>query len=589
MLLIRWLLFGYSLLFFKYKKKVCKLANGLRELGIKKGDRVIIYMPMVPEAVYAMLATVRIGAIHSVVFAGFSADALKSRIIDTQASIVLTSNVGVRGKRLTALKELVDEAIRSDCPFVKHVVVHLHPVHPNDHLGNLHSLINNNDNNDNDNNNENIHKDQPKYSLYSDLVKRQSEECEAEKMEAEDGMFMLYTSGSTGTPKGLLHTTAGYLTYSMHTCKYLWDLQEGDRFGCVADVGWITGHTYIVYGPLLNGTTSLLFEGTPLYPDAGRYWRIVEEIKLTQFYTAPTAIRTLMAHGDQFVSQYNRSSLRTIGSVGEPINPEAWRWYYTVVGDSKCNLIDTWFQTETGAIMIAPIASATPTKPGSATLPYFGIKAVVLDSTTGKEIETMECEGLLAISSPWPSIARTIFGNHDRYFAGYFKPYPGYFFTGDGCHRDKDGYIWVTGRVDDVINKSGHRLGTAEIESALILAECCAESAVVAIPDDIRGSAIVAFCILKSEFVNGDEKTLVNKLKGQVRKSIGGIAVPDLIVIVPNLPKTRSGKIMRRILRKIACDEIDQIGDVSTLSDPQVVQLIVDKYLSVHPSSHPSH
>ena len=528
---------------------VCRIANLLQYHGVKKGDRVCIYMPMVPEAVCAMLACTRIGAIHSVVFAGFSAEALRARIMDADSRIVLTANIGLRGGRVTHLKRTVDEALLG-CN-VEKVFVYKH-VHKNVEI---------------------------QMKAGRDLWLREEMNkhrpfCPAVTVNAEDPMFMLYTSGSTGKPKGLIHTTGGYLAYVAHTSKIVWDLQEGDRFACVADIGWITGHSYVVYGPLLNGVTSLLFESIPTYPNNSRYWKMIQDHKLTQFYTAPTAIRTLMSFGDAPTKGFDKSSLRILGSVGEPINPEAWRWYNNVIGENKCAIVDTWFQTETSGISITPLPSAIPTKPGCATLPFFGQRPLLLNSTDGTIIEGPG-EGILVLANPWPGVARTIYNDHERYMQTYLNPYPGYYFTGDGAKRDEDGYLWITGRVDDVINKCGHRLGTAEIESALVLHASCAEAAIIAIPDDIRGQAIVGFVILNDGEVESEE--IIQQLRVQVRTQIGGIAVPDHLIILPGLPKTRSGKIMRRILRKVAENQAEQIGDISTLADPDVVELLIAK------------
>ena len=536
--------------------QVCRMANLLIQYGVKKGDRVAIYMPMVPEAAYAMLACTRIGAIHSVVFAGFSAEALRSRIIDADCKVLITGNIGLRGGRIIRLKNTVDDALVG-CTGVEHVFVYKHP----------HKELD-----------KEVHMVDGRDIWLLDAMKEQRPYCPPIDMDAEDPMFMLYTSGSTGKPKGLVHTTGGYLVYTAHTTKIVWDLHPNDRFACVADVGWITGHTYVVYGPLLNGTTSVIFESLPTYPSPNRYWKLIEEHKITQFYTAPTAIRTLMSFGDEPTKDTDRSSLRILGSVGEPINPEAWRWYYNIVGEGRCSIVDSWFQTETCAISICPLPAATPMKPGSATLPFFGQNPKLLDATSGDIIDG-EGEGLLVLSQPWPGMARTIYNGHSRFMQTYFDSYPGYYFTGDGAKRDKDGYIWVTGRVDDVINKCGHRLGTAEIESALVTHSSCSEAAVVAIPHDIKGNAIVAFVILTSEAVECDE--LANELKLKVREQIGGLAVPDWLIIVPGLPKTRSGKIMRRILRKLAENQADQLGDTSTLADVDILTAVIEKTMKI--------
>ena len=526
--------------------KVCQLANVLKKHGIKKGDRVALYMPMIPEAAYAMLACARIGAIHSVVFAGFSAEALKERILDSTCKAVITADEGRRGQKRIPLKSLVDEAVQS-CDCVEHVFMYRH-----------------------------THDDVPfNNSIDVDLSQSMKSEdifCEPEVMDSEDPLFILYTSGSTGKPKGLQHSSAGYILYTMLTHKYVFDYQDGDIYACVADIGWITGHSYVVYGPLANGSTTVMFESIPTYPDAGRYWDMVERHQINQFYTAPTAIRAIARMGDSFVKKYNRSSLRVLGSVGEPINPESWNWYYKVVGQEQCNIVDTWWQTETGGIMITPLPGATATKPGSATFPFFGVEPVILDDKSN-ELEGNGISGLLAIKTPWPSIARTIYGDHERYMQTYLSPFKGYYFTGDGCRRDEDGYYWITGRVDDVINVSGHRMGTAEVESALVQHPACAEAAVVGFPHEIKGQGIFAYVIIKSDIEESDD--LVKRLRQTVRELIGPIATPDHILIAPGLPKTRSGKIMRRILRKIASLEINELGDTSTLADPSVVDKLI--------------
>merc|ERR1712137_925191 len=540
-----------TLTFQQLTDDVCRLANVLLQCGVMKGDRVAIYMPMVPEAAVAMLACTRIGAVHNVVFAGFSSEALRSRILDADCRILLTANVGLRGSRIIPLKKTVDEALLG-CPEVRHVLVYHHV-----HRQGVEVPM----------------KEGRDYWMREEMNKQRSY-CPPVSVDAEDPMFMLYTSGSTGKPKGLVHTTGGYAVYTAHTSKMVWDLHDDDRFACVADVGWITGHTYVVYGPLLNGVTSLIFESVPTFPDASRYWQMIETHKFTQFYTAPTAIRTLMSYGTEFVSKNDCSSLRVLGSVGEPINPEAWRWYYNEVGKQKCSVVDSYWQTETGGIVITPLPGATTTKPGSATFPFFGQVPKILDPITGDEIQGSG-EGVLVLSQPWPSMARTIYGDHSRYMSTYLNAYPGFYFTGDGASRDEDGYIWITGRVDDVITKCGHRLGTAEIESSLVLHPSCAEAAVVAIPDEIRGQAIVAFVILNRGETASAE--LEAQLRQQPRQQIGGIAVPDYLIILPGLPKTRSGKIMRRILRKVAEGTADQLGDVSTLAEPEVVPILIQQ------------
>ena len=527
-------------------ENVCRLGNVLKDRGIKKGDRVILYMPMVPEAAYAMLACARVGAIHSVVFAGFSPEALASRIIDCGAKAVITANEAPRGGKQTPLKKNVDEAL--------------------DIAGDIISLV--------------LRRTSAEVSMkegrdfwLNDLMDEASTVCPPEAMNAEDPLFILYTSGSTGKPKGVLHSTAGYILYASMTHKFVFDYNDGDIYWCTADVGWVTGHSYIVYGPLANGATTLMFEGVPTYPDASRFWQICEKYKVNQFYTAPTAIRALMGLGDEFVNRNDLSSIRILGTVGEPINPEAWEWYNRVVGKSNCPIVDTWWQTETGGILITPLPGATTTKPGSATLPFFGIRPVVLDPSSGEEISDEECEGVLAIKDSWPGQMRTVFGDHDRFVSTYFNDYKGYYFTGDGCRRDKDGYYWITGRVDDVLNVSGHRMGTAEIESALVAHPKVNESAVVGFPHPIKGQGIYAYVSLMSGEKSSDE--LLKELQNWVRKEIGPIAKPDIIQFSPGLPKTRSGKIMRRILRKIAEDDFSNLGDTSTLAEPAVVDDLI--------------
>ena len=527
-------------------ENVCRFGNVLKDRGIKKGDRVILYMPMVPEAAYAMLACARVGAIHSVVFAGFSPEALASRIIDCGAKAVITANEAPRGGKQTPLKKNVDEAL--------------------DIAGDIISLV--------------LRRTSAEVSMkegrdfwLNDLMDEASTVCPPEAMNAEDPLFILYTSGSTGKPKGVLHSTAGYILYASMTHKFVFDYNDGDIYWCTADVGWVTGHSYIVYGPLANGATTLMFEGVPTYPDASRFWQICEKYKVNQFYTAPTAIRALMGLGDEFVNKNDLSSIRILGTVGEPINPEAWEWYNRVVGKSNCPIVDTWWQTETGGILITPLPGATTTKPGSATLPFFGIEPAILDPNSGEEISDEECEGVLVIKDSWPGQMRTVFGDHDRFVSTYFNDYKGYYFSGDGCRRDKDGYYWITGRVDDVLNVSGHRMGTAEIESALVAHPKVNESAVVGFPHPIKGQGIYAYVSLMSGEKNSDE--LLKELQNWVRKEIGPIAKPDIIQFSPGLPKTRSGKIMRRILRKIAEDDFSNLGDTSTLAEPAVVDDLI--------------
>jgi acetyl-CoA synthetase len=526
-------------------KHVCQLANALKVRGVKRGDRVCIYMPMIPEAAYAMLACTRIGAVHSIVFGGFSPESLKDRILDSDCRVVITADEGLRGGKCVPMKANVDTALQV-CPNV-------HTVLTVQRTGN------------------NINWLAPRDVWYHEFVDDQDEQCEPEWMDAEDPLFILYTSGSTGKPKGVLHTTAGYLLMSAMTFKYTFDYRDGEIFWCTADVGWVTGHSYTVYGPLANGGTTVMFEGVPTYPDASRCWQVCDKHHINIFYTAPTAIRALMAQGNDFVTSSSRASIRLLGSVGEPINPEAWEWYHRVVGEGRCPIVDTWWQTETGAQMITPMAGATDLKPGSATLPMFGVQPALLDQD-GKEIEGAG-SGMLVIKASWPSQIRTVYGNHQRLVETYFSQYPGYYFTGDGARRDADGYYWITGRVDDVLNVSGHRLGTAEIESALVLHPKVAEAAVVGYPHDIKGQGIYCFVTLMNG-ENGDD-TLEKELVKYCVQEIGPIAKPDLIQWAPGLPKTRSGKIMRRILRKIAENELSSLGDTSTLADPSVVDHLV--------------
>ncbi len=526
---------------------VNKFANIYRDLGVKKGDRVVLYMPMIPEAAFAMLACTRIGAIHSVVFAGFSPEALASRVENADASLIVTANEAPRGGRNTPLKANVDKA-REICGPVKTLVV--------EHTDGA------------------VHMEEGVDVGYTALFEAASETCEPEVMNAEDPLFILYTSGSTGTPKGVLHTTGGYLLYAAMTHEYVFDYHDGDVFWCTADVGWVTGHSYIVYGPLANGATTLMFEGVPTYPDVSRFWQICEKHKVNQFYTAPTAIRALMRHGSEPVERCDLSSLKLLGSVGEPINPEAWVWYNEVVGKGKCPIVDTWWQTETGGHMLTPLPGAHATKPGAAMKPFFGVQPVVLDPQSGKELTETACEGVLCIKDSWPGQFRSVFRNHDRYVSTYFADYKGYYFAGDGCRRDADGDYWITGRVDDVINVSGHRMGTAEIESALVAHPKVAEAAVVGFPHALKGQGIYCYVTL----VEGAEYTdeLRDELVAWVRKEIGPIAKPDFIQWAPGLPKTRSGKIMRRILRKIAENDYQSLGDTSTLADPGVVEELIE-------------
>ena len=528
-------------------RAVGKFANALKARGVGKGDRVCIYLPMIPEAAYAMLACARIGAIHSVVFGGFSPESLKDRILDCDCRTVITADEGVRGRRLIPLKNNVDEALE-DCPDVHSVFVVRRT-------------------------NGEVAWREERDVCYHKATEAVGEECEPEIMDAEDPLFILYTSGSTGKPKGVLHTTGGYLLGASITHKYIFDYHEGDIYWCTADVGWVTGHSYIVYGPLANGATTLMFEGVPTSPDASRFWRVVDKHQVNIFYTAPTAIRALMASGNEPVERASRKSLRLLGSVGEPINPEAWEWYYHVVGDGRCAIVDTWWQTETGGIMISPLPGVTDLKPGSATRPFFGVSAALLDSE-GNELEG-EATGNLVVKQSWPSQIRTVYGDHQRCVNTYFTAYPGYYFTGDSARRDADGYYWVTGRVDDVINVSGHRLGTAEIESALVLHESVAEAAVVGYPHEIKGQGIYAYVTLMTGLESSQE--LRAELTRFVSKEIGAFAKPEIIQFAPGLPKTRSGKIMRRILRKIAANELENLGDTTTLADPAVVEQLIEE------------
>ncbi len=537
-------------------EQVCKLANVLKAQGVKKGDRVALYMPMINELVIATLSCARIGAVHSVVFGGFSAESLADRILDSKCEVLITADGCFRGTKLIPTKNICDEAMAicerkgfsvKTCMTLSRLG-ELYPEKP---------LIM-----------------KPRRDFWwHDLMETASADCPPEWMDAEDPLFILYTSGSTGKPKGVLHTVGGYMVYVATTFKYIFDYQPSDIYWCTADVGWVTGHSYIVYGPLANCATQVIFEGIPSYPDMGRFWDVVDRHKVTIFYTAPTAIRAIASKGDEFVKKHKRTSLRLLGSVGEPINPEAWRWYYEVVGEKRCPIVDTWWQTETGGILISPLPFATTLKPGSATFPFFGAQPVILDAQTGKELEG-DASGVLAFKFPWPSQMRTIYGDHERFGLTYFNQYKGYYFTGDGCHRDSDGYYWITGRVDDVINVSGHRIGTAEVESALVEHKAVAEAAVVGIPHDIKGQGLYAYVTLNNGFQYSDE--LKKELNQHIRKDIGAFATCEYIHWAPELPKTRSGKIMRRILRKIACNEEDQLGDITTLADPSVVQRLIN-------------
>ena len=531
-------------------KMVCRFSNALRNIGAKKGVRVTIYMPMIPEAAVAMLACARIGAVHSVVFGGFSPDSLANRIIDCDSSIVITADEGIRSGKKIPLKENTDKAVKNTTTVEKVVVVR--------RTGGKISWNKNKD------------------VWFHEICKDVPDDCPPEEMRAEDPLFILYTSGSTGKPKGVLHTTGGYMVHASLTHQYIFDYRDKEIFWCTADVGWVTGHSYIVYGPLANGATTLMFEGVPNFPDASRFWQVVDKHKVNIFYTAPTAIRALMGAGDDFVKKCSRKSLRVLGTVGEPINPEAWEWYYNIVGDKRCPVLDTWWQTETGGILIAPLPGVTDLKPGSATKPFFGIQPCIVNAE-GKELEG-ECRGNLCIKDGWPGMMRTVYKDHKRFVETYFSTYPGMYFTGDGCRRDKDGYYWITGRVDDVINVSGHRLGTAEIESALVAHNQVSEAAVVGFPHKIKGQGIYAYVTLMGNATPSEDlrKDLIN----WVKKEIGPIASPDLIQWAPGLPKTRSGKIMRRILRKVAANEHENLGDITTLADPDVVDNLIENRLN---------
>ena len=527
--------------------RVCRLANALRNLGVGKGDRVTIYLPMIVEAAVAMLACARIGAVHNVVFGGFSANSIADRVGDCGAKLIITADEGLRGSKKVPLKANVDAALKLPGTATVETVLVVR------HTGGA------------------VDMQMPRDRWYDAVVDGQPDTCEPERMNAEDPLFILYTSGSTGKPKGVLHTTGGYLLFASYTHECVFDIKEDDVYWCTADVGWVTGHSYIVYGPLANGATSLIFEGVPSYPDASRFWRVVDRHQVTIFYTAPTAIRALMREGDEPVKKTSRKSLRLLGSVGEPINPEAWRWYHDVVGGGRCPIVDTWWQTENGGILISPLPGAWPTKPGSATLPFFGVQPAIVDAA-GNILEG-EAEGNLVILDSWPGQMRTVYGDHERFFDTYFAAYPGMYFTGDGCRRDADGYYWITGRVDDVINVSGHRIGTAEVESALVLHPKVAEAAVVGFPHDVKGQGIYAYVTLVAGEVESDE--LLKELVAHVRREIGPIASPDFLQWAPALPKTRSGKIMRRILRKIAENAPGQLGDTTTLADPSLVDALV--------------
>ncbi len=544
----------------RLKHEVARVANVLLQHGVRRGDRVCLYMPMIPQLVYTMLACARIGAVHSVVFAGFSSESLRDRILDAGAQVVVTANEGLRGGRRLRLKETVDRAV-DGLDMVRTVLVARRtaaevPMRPGRDL------------------------------WLDDECRRQRSTCTYQWMGSEDPLFILYTSGSTGKPKGVLHTTGGYLVYAAMTHRLVFDYHPGDVFFCAADIGWITGHTYIVYGPLANGATTVLFESTPVHPDPGRYWRIVDDLGVGIFYTAPTALRALRRAGNEHVERYRRDTLRILGTVGEPIGPETWRWYHDVVGRGRCAVVDTWWQTETGGILITPLPGVTPAKPGSAALPFFGIKPVLVDDD-GEVIEGNGVSGNLCLERTWPGQARTVWGDHERFHTTYFDHFHGLYFTGDGCRRDEDGYYWITGRVDDVINVSGHRLGTAEVESALTAHEAVAEAAVVGFPHDIKGQGILAFVVPSLDAEDGEQ--LLGALKEQVRHAIGPFATPDVVLTVPGLPKTRSGKVMRRILRRVAAGRYEDLGNLTTLSDPSVVAKIIDAHReALGPPSDPS-
>ncbi len=535
------------------KHNVARVANVLLAHGVRKGDRVCIYLPMIPELAYSMLACARIGAVHSVVFAGFSAESLRGRILDAGCKVVLTANEGLRGGKRIPLKATVDQAVEG-LSMVERVFV----VRRTD---------------------KEVPMREDRDLWLEEETEKQRSTCPVEWMAAEDPLFILYTSGSTGKPKGVLHTTGGYLVYASLTHRLVFDYHPGDIYCCAADIGWITGHSYILYGPLANGATTVMFESIPTYPDAGRYWRMVDDLGINIFYTAPTAIRAIARGGDEWVKKYRRDSLRILGTVGEPINPEVWLWYHDVVGEKRCAVVDTWWQTETGGILITPLPGATPCKPGSATLPFFGVQPVLVDEQ-GRELAGNDVSGNLCLRGTWPGQARTIYGDHRRFRETYFSQYPGLYFTGDGCRRDADGYYWITGRVDDVLNVSGHRLGTAEIESALVAHDAVAEAAVVGFPHEIKGTGIYAYVHPTPDYEGSDREQLIGALKEQVRHAIGAIATPDRIQVVSGLPKTRSGKIMRRILRKIAAGEYEELGDITTLADPSVVEKLVDDHRS---------
>jgi acetyl-CoA synthetase len=535
----------------KLKHEVCRVANVLLHHGVRKGDRVCIYMSMIPELVYTMLACARIGAVHSIVFGGFSAEALRERILDAGCRVVVTANEGLRGGKTIPLKKTVDRAV-DGIAMVERVLVAFRT-------------------------DTSVPMKADRDFRLDEECRRQRSTCTLEWMGAEDPLFILYTSGSTGKPKGVMHTTGGYMVYTAMTHRIVFDYHPGEIYFCAADIGWVTGHSYIIYGPLANGATTVMFESTPVHPDAGRYWRIVDDLKVNTFYTAPTAIRALNRAGDEHVERHSRRSLRILGTVGEPINPETWRWYHDVVGNGRCTVVDTWWQTETGGILITPLPGVTPLKPGSATLPFFGVDPVIVNEE-GEVLEGKNVAGNLCIARTWPGQARTVYGDHQRFAETYFTKFPGVYFTGDGCRRDESGYYWITGRVDDVINVSGHRLGTAEIESALVANAVVTEAAVVGYPHEIKGTGIFAYVLVNSEGEALSEAEQVGALKEQVRQVIGPIATPDVILVTPGLPKTRSGKIMRRILRQIAAGEYTDLGDISTLAEPGIVDTLIEQH-----------